>query len=67
MRCCEAWKPVEDCFDTSSFECIDFKRLSQTIASLIRENLEAREGEVTSFQETIIPKNPDNLDFLQPA
>ena len=19
MRCCEAWKPVEDCFDTSSF------------------------------------------------
>ena len=29
MRCCEAWKPFEDCFDTFSFECIDFQRLSQ--------------------------------------
>ena len=37
MRCCEAWKLVEDCFDTSSFECIDFQRLSQIIASLTRE------------------------------
>ena len=22
MRCCEAWKPIEDCFHTSSFECV---------------------------------------------
>ena len=49
MRCCEAWKLVEDCFDTFSFECIDFQRLSQIIASLSRENLEAREAEITNF------------------
>ena len=48
MRCCEAWKPVEDCFDTSSFECIDFQRLSQIVASLNRGSLEAREAEVTN-------------------
>ena len=36
MRCCEAWKPVEDCFDTSPFECIDFQRPSQIIARLTR-------------------------------
>ena len=52
MRCCEAWKPVEDCFDTLSFECIDFQRLSQIIASLTRENLEAREAEVRNFPWT---------------
>ena len=39
MRCCEAWKPIEDCFDTSSFECVDFQRLSQIIANLTRETL----------------------------
>ena len=25
MRCCEAWKPIEDCFDTSPLESIDFQ------------------------------------------
>ena len=49
MRCCEAWKPIEDCFDTSSFECIDFQRLSQIIANLTRETLEEREAEVTNL------------------
>ena len=52
MRCCEAWKLVEDCFDTSSFECIDFLRLSQILASLTRENLEAREAEITNLPWT---------------
>ena len=52
MRCCEAWKPVEDCFDTSSFECIDFQRHRQIIASLTRENLEAREAEVSTLPWT---------------
>ena len=47
MRCCEAWKPIEDCFDTFSLECIDFQRLSQIIANLTRENLAEREAEVT--------------------
>ena len=45
MRCCEAWKPIEDCFDTSSFECVDFQRLSQIIANLTRETLPEREAE----------------------
>ena len=49
MRCCEAWKPVEDCFDSFSFECIDFQRLCQIFASLTRENLEAREAEITNL------------------
>ena len=52
MRCCEAWKPIEDCFDTLSFECIDFQRRSQIFASLTRENLEARETEVSTFPWT---------------
>ena len=39
MRCCEAWKPVEDCFDTLSFECIDFQRIIQIIAALLVKTL----------------------------
>ena len=52
MRCCEAWKPIEDCFDMSSFECIDFQRLSQIIADLTRETLEEREAEITNLPWT---------------
>ena len=37
VRSCEAWKPIEDCFDTLSFECIDFQRLSHIFASLTRD------------------------------
>ena len=57
MRCCEAWKPVEDCFDTLSFECIDFQRIIQIIASLTRENLEAREAEVSTLPWTQTEKD----------
>ena len=57
MRCCEAWKLVEDCFDTSSFECVDFQRLSQIIASLTRENLEASEAEITNLPWTQTEKD----------
>ena len=39
MPCCEAWDPVGKCFDPTSFECVDFQKLSQMIASLTRENL----------------------------
>ena len=49
MRCCEAWKPIEDCFDTLSFECSDFQRLSHIFASLTRENHATRETEVSSL------------------
>ena len=52
MRCSEAWKPLEDCFDTLSFECVDFQRLSQIIANLTRENLAEREAEVPPFPWT---------------
>ena len=37
MRCCEAWKPIEDCFDALSFECVDFQQLCQIFASLTRQ------------------------------
>ena len=57
MRCCEAWKPVEDCFDTSSFECVDFRRLSQIIANLTRENLAEREAEITNLPWTQTEKD----------
>ena len=57
MRCCEAWEPIEDCFDSSSFECIDFQRLSQIIANLTRENLAEREGEITNLPWTQTAKN----------
>ena len=57
MRCCEAWKPIEDCFDTLSFECIDFQRPSQIFASLTRENLGTREAEVTNLPWTQTEKD----------
>ena len=46
VRCCEAWKPIENCFDPTSFECVDFQKLSQMIASLTRENIAEREAEI---------------------
>ena len=49
MRCCEAWKPIEDCFGPMSFECVDFQRLSQIIANLTRENLAEREAGITNL------------------
>ena len=52
MRCCEAWKPIEDCFDTSSFECVDFQRLSQIIGNITREPLAEREAEITNLPWT---------------
>ena len=61
MRCCEAWKPIEDCFDMSSFECIDFQRLSQIIADLSREHLEEREAEITN-----LPWTQTGKTLLQP-
>ena len=57
MRCCEAWTPIEDCFDTSSFECVDFQRLSQIIANLTRESLEEREAEITNLPWTLTEKD----------
>ena len=57
MRCCEAWKPIEDCFDTLSFECIDFQRLSHIFAGLTRENLAAGETEVSCLPCTQTEKD----------
>ena len=52
MRCCEAWKPIEDCFGTLSFECIDYQQFGQISASLTRSNLETREAEVSTLPWT---------------
>ena len=57
MRCCEAWRPIEDCFDTLSFECVDFQRLSHIFAGLTRENLATREAEVSSLPWTQTEKD----------
>ena len=57
MRCCEAWKPIEDCFDPISFECVDFQRLSQIIPNLTRENLAEREAEITNLPWTQTEKD----------
>ena len=40
MRCCEAWKPIEDCFDALSFECIDFQRLATSLLALLVKTLQ---------------------------
>ena len=57
MRCCEAWKPIEDCFDTSSFECVDFRRPSKIIANLTHETLAEREAEITNHHWTQTEKD----------
>ena len=57
MRSCYAWKPVENCFDPISFECVDFQRLSQIIANLTRENLAEREAEITNLHGTQTEKD----------
>ena len=57
LRCCETWKPIEDCFDTLSFECFDFQRLSHIFVSLTRENLATRETEVSSLPCTQTEKD----------
>ena len=57
MRCCEAWNPIENCFDPISFECIDFQRLSQIIANFTRENLAEREAEITNLPWTQTEKD----------
>ena len=57
MRCCEAWKPIEDCFDTSSFECVDFRTLSQIIANLTCESLAEREAQNTNLPWTQTEKH----------
>ena len=57
MRCGEAWKPVETCFDPISSECVDFQRLSQIIANLTRENLAERDAEITNLPWTQTEKD----------
>ena len=57
MRCCEAWKPIEDCFDPISFECVDFPRLRQIIANLTREKLAECEAEITNLPWTQTEKD----------
>ena len=47
----------EDCFDTLSFECIDFQRLSHIFARLTRENLQACEVEVSTLPWTQTEKD----------
>ena len=57
MRCCEAWKPIENCLDPISCECVDFQRLSQIIANLTRENLAEREAEISNLPCTQTEKD----------
>ena len=57
MRCCEAWKPLENCFDPISFECVDFQTLSHIIANLTHDNLAEREAEITNLPWTQTEKD----------
>ena len=43
MRCSEAWKPIENCFDPISLECVDSQTVRQISAFLTRTNLAERE------------------------
>ena len=67
MRCCEARKPIGNCFEPISYECLDFQRLSQIIANLTRENLAEREAEITNLpwtQTDNVLGVPKNLCFV---
>ena len=57
MHCCEAWEPVGKCFDRCSFECIDFRGLSQIIASLTPERIREREAEISNLLWTQTEKD----------
>ena len=57
MRCCEAWKSIENCCEPISFECVDFQRLSRFIVNLTRENLAEREAEITNLPWTLTEKD----------
>ena len=52
MHCCAAWELVGQCFDEITFECTNFHRLSQIIASLARENIAEREAAVHNLTWT---------------
>ena len=57
VRCCEAWRPIENCVDPISFECVDVQKLSKIIANLIREHLAEREAEITNLPWTQTEKD----------
>ena len=44
MHCCEAWDPVGQCFDDTSFQCTNFHGRSHIVTSLARENIAEREA-----------------------
>ena len=52
MQCCDAWALVGKDFDPISFECIDFHRLCQIIASLTRVRIAEREEEIRNLPRT---------------
>ena len=54
IRCCQAWKPIGNWFDPTSFE---FQKLSRIIANLARANLAEREAEIT-----ILPWTQTEID-----
>ena len=45
-RCCAAWEPVGRCFDSTTYECINFHALGQGIAILTRGIIAEREDAV---------------------
>ena len=57
MRCCEAWKPVANCFDPMSFECADLQRLGQIIANVTRASLAERVAEIANLPWTQTEKD----------
>ena len=53
---------LKTAYDTSSFECVDFRRFCQIIANLARETLEEREVETTN-----LPWTQTERTMLQPG
>ena len=49
MLCSEASKPIQECFETSSFWLYRFPETSQIIANLTRETLAECEAEITNL------------------
>ena len=57
MHCYEAWELVGKCFEQCFFQTIDFRGLSQTLASLMRERIAERAAEICNLLWTRAEKD----------
>ena len=57
MRCCEAWEPVGQCFDSITFVRTKFRGFSQIVVRFTRVSIAQREEAVRDVPWTQIEKD----------